>query len=107
MGRNQSKVDDKFRQLASPIGYRINFVLLAGGGPCQDLSGLNADPQGLAGSHSSLFFDLPHILGLLRNAFSTPAELLVENVFSMSNESPRLFNQALQLLFGSYLEDAK
>ena len=58
------------RRLASIFAPLVDFVLIAGGSPCQDLSSLNAAGEGLQGSRSSLFFEIPRIFELFSRHFA-------------------------------------
>ena len=52
------------KRLALIFAPMVDFVLIAGGSPCQDLSSLNVEGRVLQGSHSSLFFEIPRIFQL-------------------------------------------
>ena len=104
--RDVTKIDGKVvEQLAASIGNRIDLVLLSAGSPCQDLSVLNVDRQGLRGTRSKLFFEIPRVRKLLQQCFSVRVELMFENVFSMSSQGVTMFNQELGVK--PYLVDAK
>lgn len=60
--------------LVSAVGYKLDLVLVAAGSPCQDLSQLNACRQGLAGKKSSLFYEVPRVIRLLKQLFRVPVE---------------------------------
>ena len=79
------------------LGVKVDVVLITAGSPCQDLSSLLADGKGLDGSRSRLFFEIPRIYGLCKKRFSCRVELLVENVFSMTLENRKRFNEVLQI----------
>ncbi|MEL4456942.1 DNA cytosine methyltransferase [Lutimonas vermicola] len=64
--------------------------LLIGGSPCQDLSSIRKNRQGLHGKKSSLFF---HALRLLEEV--KPKYFLFENVGSMSRTDRSLFDKLL------------
>ena len=64
--------------------------LLVGGSPCQDLSSLRKDRQGLDGEKSSLLFEALRLLDEIR-----PKYFLFENVGSMSKEDRKRFDQLL------------
>ncbi|MFD2916834.1 DNA cytosine methyltransferase [Psychroserpens luteus] len=64
--------------------------LLIGGSPCQDLSSLRKNREGLDGDKSSLFF---HALRLLDEI--KPKYFLFENVGSMSKDDRRRFDELL------------
>ena len=85
----------KIEALHRSVGYSVDFVLSGGGSPCQDLSALLAGGQGLAGSRSKLFFEMPRIFNDLRETFSCPVYTFVENVFSMSEDNRNAFSDTL------------
>ena len=72
-----------------------DLVILGAGSPCQDLSSLNAHRTGLAGIKSSLFYEVPKIIGWFRTHFGEKFHFFVENVFSMTSEQLLKFSQAL------------
>ena len=82
--------------LAASIGYKLDFVLVGAGSPCQDLSALRAGRKGLEGDKSSLFFEVPRIIKLLKDAFSVPVEFFVENVASMPDADVVTFSEVLE-----------
>ena len=55
-----------------------DFVLVAAGSPCQDLSSLNFGGKGLNGSKSALFFEMPRVLELLNAELDNRVQWLVE-----------------------------
>ena len=55
--------------LALVLGPLIDAVVVAGGSPCQDLSSLNLDSQGLQGTRSGLLFDTPRVVSLFQAGF--------------------------------------
>ena len=61
-----------------------DMVLIAGGSPCEDPSGLNVAGDGLSGQRLSLFFEIPHIFALVESIFNAKVFLMVENVFNMT-----------------------
>ena len=73
------------------------FILVIGGSPCQDVSGLNAQRVGIGGERSSLFFEMVRVIKLLLKekwkVFS-----MTENVASMSNADRDIFSQTLGLI---------
>eukprot|EP00973_Karenia_brevis_P028782 3969013-Karenia_brevis.AAC.1 len=65
---------------------RIKCILLAGGFPCQDLSGANPTGKGVKGSQSSLFLEFLRVRELVEKAakkFGMAVGSLLENVKSM------------------------
>ncbi len=90
------KIDkSKIEALHRSVGYDVDFVLCGGGSPCQDLSALLADREGLAGSRSKLFFEMPRIFKDLRETFRCPVYSFVENVFSMTEDNRNAFSDTL------------
>ena len=90
------KIDrDKIEALHRSVGYDVDLVLCGGGSPCQDLSALLADREGLAGSRSKLFFEMPRIFKDLRETFACPVYTFVENVFSMTEANRNSFSDTL------------
>lgn len=65
---NQGDLDN----LSKSCGHAVDLVLVGGGSPCQDLSALLANRQGLQGARSKLFFEMPRIFKGLRKAFNCP-----------------------------------
>lgn len=68
--------------------------IIIGGSPCTDLSVSNHQRQGLAGKHSSLFWDYLRALTVIR-----PKYFLLENVASMSAANRKVITEALQALY--------
>ena len=64
--------------------------LIIGGSPCQDLSSIRKDRQGLSGDKSSLFFHAVRLLDELK-----PKYFLFENVGSMSKDDRKRFDELL------------
>eukprot|EP00435_Cladocopium_sp_Y103_P060424 s868_g22.t1 len=92
-----TKVDRKVVQaLSNSVGYKIDLVIIGAGSPCQDLSSLNATRTGLAGQKSKLFYEVPRVIGLVKEEFQVPVESFVENVASMTPENVREFSKVLQ-----------
>ena len=77
------------------VGFSVDPVLCGWGGPCQDLSALLANGEGLAGSRSKLVFEMPRIFKDLRQEFSCPVFTFVENVFSMTSDNRAQFTDTL------------
>eukprot|EP00438_Fugacium_kawagutii_P028805 Skav222861 [mRNA] locus=scaffold2201:87314:93953:- [translate_table: standard] len=95
LGSIETIDEEVIRRLAQSVGYRVDLVLAGGGSPCQDLSALLANRQGLAGSRSKLFFKMPKIFNLLAKHFGCPVYSFVENVFSMTADNRRQFSETL------------
>ena len=99
-----TKIDyDCIEKLAKTYGGIVDLVLVGAGSPCQDLSSLLYNRQGLLGERSRLFFEVPRIIELLSHFFSC-VHFFVENVFSMSPESRATFSSVLGVT--PYLVDA-
>lgn len=91
-----TKIDDNaIQSLRRSVGYTVDLVLCGGGSPCQDLSALLADREGLAGSRSKLFYEMPRIFNSLKREFECPVHTFVENVFSMSEDNRSAFSAEL------------
>ena len=86
---------EQLETLARSWGANVDLVLCGGGSPYQDLSSLLADRQGLRGSRSKLFFEMPRIFNDLKATFSCPVFTFVENVFSMSTDNRDEFSRTL------------
>jgi hypothetical protein len=78
-------------------GVEARFILVVGGSPCQDVSGLNAQRVGLEGARSSLFFELVRVVKLLQDDRWTVFSM-TENVASMSNEDRDTFSKWLGII---------
>ena len=91
-----TQIDRRMVDAAAGV-YRteVDVVLVGAGSPCQDLSQLLAGRTGLRGSRSSLFFEIPRLLSLLKEAFTCPVEYFIENVFSMPRHDLQEFNRVL------------
>ena len=77
------------QSLRRSVGYTVDLVLCGGGSPCQDLAPLLADREGLAGSRSKLFYEMPRIFDSLRQEFECPVpstHLCRERVFNDAGE---------------------
>ncbi|NCA28502.1 MAG: DNA (cytosine-5-)-methyltransferase, partial [Proteobacteria bacterium] len=68
----------------------VNFDLLIGGSPCQDLSIAKNNRKGLDGERSGLFYEYVRILKECKPKF-----FILENVASMSKESKELISKEL------------
>lgn len=68
----------------------INFDLLVGGSPCQDLSVAKINRQGLNGERSCLFYEYLRILKETKPKF-----FILENVASMSKDSRDIITKEL------------
>lgn len=82
-------------------------VLVAGGPPCQGVSGLNASKKGaLADPRSSLYLVFCQIIAWARSVFTwCPVFSLMESVASMSPEDRSHYSKGINLL--PYLVDSK
>lgn len=87
--------DKTIEAIVTALGFEVDVILIAAGSPCQDLSRLLANRQGLQGSRSRLFFEIPRIYQMCLARFPGKVHLLVENVESMTNESKAQFSQTL------------
>ena len=91
-----TSIDRKaIEMLCQAVGPRVDLVLCGGGSPCQDLSSLLADRQGLEGARSKLFYEMPRIFQLLQETFGCPVFTFVENVFSMTPVNRNKFSEVL------------
>eukprot|EP00435_Cladocopium_sp_Y103_P063742 s37_g25.t1 len=89
-------IDEKvIHALVNALGFEIDIFLISAGSPCQDLTILLAGRQGLEGSRSRLFFEIPRIYKLCRRVFGYKVVLMVENVFSMTEDSRAEFSTVL------------
>ena len=89
--------DEMLEALASSTGYKVDFVLVGGGSPCQDLSALLSGGKGLAGERSKLFYCMPRIFQGLARVFPCPVYWFVENVFSMTKHNRAEFSTTLNV----------
>ena len=89
--------ESTIQSLRRSVGCSVDLVLCGGGSPCQDLSALLADREGLAGSRSKLFYEMPRIFKALREEFDCPVHTFVENVFSMTPASRDDFTKELHV----------
>eukprot|EP00438_Fugacium_kawagutii_P003614 Skav205175 [mRNA] locus=scaffold1525:127953:129509:- [translate_table: standard] len=87
--------DKTIEAIVTSLGFDVDVILIAAGSPCQDLSRLLANRQGLQGSRSKLFFEIPRIYRLCVARFPGKVHLMVENVESMTDESKAEFSAAL------------
>lgn len=83
--------------LATSLWYHVDVFLISAGSPCQDLTRLLANRQGLQGTRSKLFFEIPRIVELCRARFPGRVHSLVENVESMTDENKATFNEVLSV----------
>lgn len=84
---------------------KIDCDLLIGGSPCTDLSVAKKNRKGLAGTHSSLFWEYVRIKNLLQ-----PKWFVLENVASMREEDKNTITKALgvePILFDASLVSAQ
>ena len=103
LGNIQGIDFETINKLAVTYAPLADLVIIGAGSPCQDLSGLLADRQGLLGERSKLFFEVPRILNLFRDRFPC-VHFFVENVFSMDSENRAIFSEVLGVK--PYLVDA-
>jgi DNA (cytosine-5)-methyltransferase 3A len=68
----------------------VEYDLLIGGSPCQDLSIAKKNRQGLSGERSGLFWEYVRILKEVR-----PRYFILENVASMPKEAKEVITEAL------------
>jgi site-specific DNA-cytosine methylase len=81
---------------------RVKHLLIVGGTPCQDLSGLNPSGQGLEGSKSGLFWVFVEKAELVKRVaakFQVSTDVLLENVTSMDSHGPEA-RQGISAIFG-------
>ena len=78
---------DQINRLAGTFSAAVDLVIIGAGSPCQDLSGLLAGGLGLEGPRSKLFFEIPRVVSLFKEAFQCAVHYFVENVFSMTPEN--------------------
>ncbi|CAK0900771.1 unnamed protein product [Prorocentrum cordatum] len=90
------EIHDRQLEARAMFQDRIVAVVVAGGSPCQDTSGVNADRQGAHGARSGLFKRIPKVVSALALVMKVPVHWLVENVLSMSAESLHEFSRILQ-----------
>lgn len=74
----------------TPDHLPLNFDLLIGGSPCQDLSIAKGKREGLAGARSGLFYEYVKILRR-----HEPKYFVLENVASMSEENKQAITEQL------------
>ncbi|CAK0887947.1 unnamed protein product [Prorocentrum cordatum] len=87
---------EAWAQLGRVASEVASLAVIAAGPPCTDLSGLNAAGQGLPGSKSGLFFELPRAFKAIEQAFGIKrTHWLVENVAGMRSEDLAVFSQQL------------
>ena len=75
----------------------LRHILILAGPPCQDLSGANAQRQGLSGKRSCLFWEAVRVAReVVPEAFpDCTVSLCLENVSSMKNEDRDTMSRAL------------
>eukprot|EP00435_Cladocopium_sp_Y103_P060385 s256_g22.t1 len=95
MGDIEKISQEDLDNLSRSCGHTLDLVLAGGGSPCQDLSVLVANRQGLQGTRSRLFFEMPRIFTGLKAAFHCPVYTFVENVFSMTEANRDQFSEVL------------
>ncbi|CAK0821597.1 unnamed protein product, partial [Prorocentrum cordatum] len=90
------EIHDRQLEALAMFQDRIVAVVVEGGSPCQDTSGVNADRQGAHGARSGLFKRIPKVVSALALVMKVPVHWLVENVLSMGAESLQEFFRILQ-----------
>lgn len=75
----------------------ITEIHLWAGWPCVDLSAVKYNRMNLAGPQSSLFWEIPRILGLLISIFGAGVQVkfVLENVASMDREAADQITEAI------------
>ena len=72
-------------------------VIVAGGSPCQDLSILMKNGEGLLGSRSELFFEAARVQDDIRTVFlGVPVVDILENVGSMADHWVGMMSRVMQ-----------
>ena len=75
-----------------------NSIFIIAGSPCQDVSGLNYEGEGVSGERSSLVEAIPHIITSMRRlAPHLSLYFLIENVQSMDAHGPQSRRHFAQL----------
>lgn len=95
LGKVESIQEKTITDLLNGLGYEVDCLLIVAGSPCQDLTALLANRMGLHGSRSRLFYEIPRIHRLCKNRFPGMVALMVENVFSMTEDSRDEFTRIL------------
>ncbi|CAE7765025.1 unnamed protein product [Symbiodinium sp. CCMP2592] len=90
-------------KLVSSIGYRLDFVLLAGSLPSQESPGVKGQATP-GGDHKSALKTFTDLYEMLTMSFGVPVHLMLENLFELRESSFAALNEALQLK--PYLVDA-
>ena len=95
-----AEIDIRMAQSWARKFPRTKLVLVAGGPPCQGVSGLNAFRQGAEkDARSSLVTIIPQIVDLVRCVFSwAQVHFLAESVFSMSPQDRAVYSKTLGVL---------
>ena len=74
----------------------VTRVLVVGGSPCQDVSGLNVQGVGADGPRSGLFRHVPRVAELCASAMKgVGVDWMIENVASMTPESREVYSKLL------------
>ena len=95
LGKVESIDDKVIEALVNALGFEIDCFLISAGSPCQDLTVLLAGREGLAGSRSRLFFEIPRIFKICQRRFGDKVFFMVENVFSMTEAARLEFSRVL------------
>ena len=83
----------------------LRYIYVAGGSPCQGVTGLNAGARGMADPRTMLVYDLVQVYGwTVELAPHAEVDLLVENVASMDRHGPETV-AAFNALMGSVPSD--
>ena len=95
LGGVQSVDEKVVGSILMSLGFDVDIILIIAGSPCQDLTALLAGRQGLQGSRSRLFFEIPRIIKLCQQLFGPKVWFMVENVDSMTLDSKKEFSTVL------------
>ena len=95
LGKVEDITEAVVNSLVNSLGFRIDILLISAGSPCQDLTALLANRQGLEGNRSKLFFHIPRIRDCCKRRFPGKTALLVENVYSMTEDARAQFTEVL------------
>ncbi|CAK0817682.1 unnamed protein product, partial [Prorocentrum cordatum] len=86
---------ERFGQVLEGFRRDADWVAIAAGSPCQDLSSLNEIGKGLKGERSKLFRKIPELIEAAERAFVRCVGWFVENVFGIGVEARGQFTEAL------------
>ena len=95
LGKVEDITEAVVNSLVNSLGFKIDILLISAGSPCQDLTALLANRQGLEGNRSKLFFHIPRIRDCCKRRFPGKTALLVENVYSMTEDARAQFTEVL------------